>query len=145
MCSVQGAADKKALQCLIALSAEFLKRNPGFEPMLLLVKVNTAFMAIQQAWMQQDMVSVRRWISDGVWQRFNTQFAMMRLLGQKNIVGDIAIRKIFIDAIEQDGAFDIIHVGIHFTAKDDFVSEKFPDLDQRGALEMLQYWSFMRR
>jgi hypothetical protein len=128
-----------------SLPAAFLKRNPGFDPASLLAKVNTAFMAIQQAWMQQDMASVRRWISDGVWQRFNTQFAMMRLLGQKNLVTNVRIRKIFIDAIEQDGNFDIVHVGIHFTASDDFVSEKFPELDQRGTLEMLEYWSFMRK
>jgi predicted lipid-binding transport protein (Tim44 family) len=135
----------KATSQSFSLPAEFIGRNPGFDPALLLAKVNTAFMAIQQAWMQQDMRSVRRWISDGVWQRFNTQFAMMRLLGQKNIIGDIAIRKVFIDAIEQDGNFDIVHVGIHFTANDDFVSQTFPDLDQRGALEMLEYWSFMRK
>lgn len=128
-----------------ALPADFLKRNPGFDPLPLLAKANTAFLAIQEAWMKQDMAPVRRWISDGIWQRFNTQFAMMRLLGQKNLVSNIQIRNTFIDAIEQDGNFDIVHVGIHFSARDDFVSEKFPQLDQRGDLEMLEYWSFIRK
>ncbi len=127
------------------LPAEFLKRNPGFDPAPLLAKANTAFLAIQDAWMRQDMAPVRRWISDGIWQRFNTQFAMMRLLDQKNEISNIAVRKAFIDAIEQDGNFDIVHIGIHFTANDNFVSGKFPELDQRGPLEMLEYWSFMRK
>lgn len=127
------------------LPADFLQRNPGFDPAALLAKANTAFLAIQEAWMKQDMAPLRRWISDGIWQRFNTQFAMMRLLGQKNLVSNIQIRNAFIDAVEQDGNFDIVHVGIHFSARDDFVSEKFPQLDQRGDLEMLEYWSFMRK
>jgi uncharacterized Zn finger protein (UPF0148 family) len=128
-----------------AIPAAFMQRNPGFEPATLIAKVNTAFPAIQQAWTQQDMAPVRRWISDGVWQRFNTQFAMMRLLGQKNLVSNIQVRKIFIDAIEADGNFDVVHVGIHFSANDDFVSEKFPAFNQRGPVEMLEYWSFLRK
>jgi predicted lipid-binding transport protein (Tim44 family) len=135
----------KATAQTFSLPPEFVKRNPGFDPASLLAKANTAFMAIQQAWMQQDMSSVRRWISDGIWQRFNTQFAMMRQLGQKNVVSNIQVRKIFIDAIEQDGNFDIVHLGIHFTANDNFISETFPQLDQCGALEMLEYWSFIRK
>jgi hypothetical protein len=127
------------------LPAEFLKRNPGFEAAVLLAKVQTAFPAIQQAWMQQDLAPVRRWISDGVWQRFNTQFTMMKQLGQSNRISDLRIHRVFIDAIEQDGSFDIAHVGIHFSAHDDFVSAKFPALDQRGPLELLEYWSFIRK
>lgn len=128
----------KATARTYALPADFLKRNPGFDPQSLLTKANTAFLAIQEAWMKQDMAPVRRWISDGIWQRFNTQFAMMRLLGQKNLVSNIQIRNTFIDAVEQDGNFDIVHVGIHFSARDDFVSAKFSELDQRGDLEMLE-------
>lgn len=135
----------KATAQTFSPSPEFLGRNPGFDPQALLAKANTAFLAIQEAWMKQDMAPVRRWISDGIWQRFNTQFAMMRLLGQKNLVSNIQIRNTFIDAIEQDGNFDIVHVGIHFSARDDFVSDKFPQLDQRGDLEMLEYWSFIRK
>jgi uncharacterized Zn finger protein (UPF0148 family) len=127
------------------LPDEFLKRNPGFDPALLLAKANTAFLAIQQAWTAQNMAPVRRWISDGVWQRFNTQFAMMHLLAQTNVVANVQIKKAFIDAIEEDGAFDIVHIGIQFAAEDDFVSAKFPQLDRRGTVEMLEYWSFLRK
>ena len=127
------------------LPAEFMRRNPGFDPATLLAKANTAFLAIQQAWTAQNMAPVRRWISDGVWQRFNTQFAMMRLLGQTNVVGNVLIRKCYIDDWEQDGAFDIVHLGIQFTASDDFVSSRLPQLDRHGQVEMLEYWSFMRK
>jgi len=128
-----------------ALPASFLKRNPGFTPLSLLNKANTAFATIQQAWTNQDMAPARRWISDGIWQRFNTQFAMMRQLGQTNVVANVCIRKSYIAGIEEDGAFDIAHVGIYYTADDDFVSTTFPQLDQCGPLEMLEYWTFVRK
>jgi len=128
-----------------SLPARFLERNPGFAPVSLLNKASTAFVTIQQAWSKQDMASARRWISDGIWQRFNTQFAMMRLLGQQNLVANVRVRKTFIAGIEEDGSFDIAHVGIYFTADDDFTSEKYPKLDRRGPLEMLEYWSFVRK
>src|SRR5664279_2225841 len=76
-----------------ALPATFITRNPGFTPFSLLAKANTAFLAIQQAWTRQDMARVRRWISDGVWQRFTTQIMMMRLLGQQNVVSNVQIKK----------------------------------------------------
>ena len=88
---------------------------------------------------------MRRWISDGVWQRFNAQFAMMRRLGQRNVVSELKVRKVFIDAIEEDGSYDLAHVGIHFTAHDDFVCAKYPQLDQRGPLELIEYWTFIRK
>lgn len=123
----------------------FMARNPGFSPESLLAKANTAFVAIQDAWSKQDMSAVRRYISDGVWQRFNTQFSMMRLLEQQNTVDSIQIRRIFIDGMEEDGKYDIAHLGIHFIANDDFVSAKHPQLDRSGSLETLEYWTFIRK
>jgi len=138
--SVPAASEKT-----FVLPASFITRNPGFAPISLLSKANTAFTAIQQAWSNQDMSPARRWISDGIWQRFNTQFAMMRQLGQTNIVSNVRIRKSYIASIEEDGQFDIAHVGIYYTADDDFVSAKYPQLDRRGPLEILEYWSFVRK
>ena len=129
----------------LPLAASFVARNPGFTPISLINKASTAFATIQQAWSKQDMAPARRWLSDGIWQRFNTQFAMMRLLGQQNLVSNVRIRKTYIASVEEDGAFDIAHVGIYYTADDDFVSEKYPQLDRRGPLEILEYWSFVRK
>lgn len=128
-----------------AIDPAFLHRNPGFRVEPFRARVRTAFLAIQQAWSVQDLAPVRRWISDGVWQRFHTQFLMMRELEQTNRVSAVEVRKIFLDRTEQDGGYDLIHVGIHFTARDDFVSAKYPALDQTGPLELLEYWTFMRR
>ncbi|HEU4719061.1 MAG TPA: TIM44-like domain-containing protein [Bacteroidia bacterium] len=128
-----------------AVSPEFLQRNPSFNEQGFLAKVSTAFSSIQVAWMNMDLSGVRRWISDGVWQRFNTQFVMMKKLGQKNTMEDIRIQGMHIDRIESDGQFDIIHVGIHFTMMDNFITEKYPQLNVAGRLENVEYWSFIRK
>ena len=124
---------------------DFQQRNPAFSQDLFFGKVSTAFHEIQFAWMNQDLSKVRKWISDGVWQRFNTQFVMMQALGQKNTISDISIRKMVIDSVQRDGNYDIIDVGIHFTMEDNFVTEKFPSLNQEGFLENIEYWTFIRK
>ena len=85
------------------IPADFLVKNPDFETAKFKEKVRTAFMDIQQAWMQQDLSKVRKWISDGVYQRFHTQFMMMKQLQQVNEISNIQIQQIFIDDVESDG------------------------------------------
>jgi predicted lipid-binding transport protein (Tim44 family) len=124
---------------------EFMQRNPSFDEQKFYGKVNTAFMEIQDAWMKQDLSRVRKWISDGVWQRFNTQFITMQALGQKNLMEDIKIKKTVIADVQQDGTYDIIDVAIHFTMMDNFITEKQPQLSTEGYLENVEYWTFIRK
>lgn len=128
-----------------AVPPDFMQRNPGFDQQQFFNKVGTAFNEIQLAWMNQDLSKVRRWISDGVWQRFHTQFVMMQALGQRNTMSDIRIQKLVIDQVHRDGNYDIIDVGIHFTMEDNFITDKFPELNQEGFLENVEYWSFIRK
>jgi predicted lipid-binding transport protein (Tim44 family) len=123
----------------------FMQRNPEFDEQKFYAKVNTAFMEIQDAWMKQDLSGVRKWISDGVWQRFNTQFITMQALGQKNMMSDIQVRNTVISDVQQDGTYDIIDVAIHFTMMDNFVTENYPQLSTEGALENVEYWTFIRK
>ncbi|HTL81052.1 MAG TPA: TIM44-like domain-containing protein [Bacteroidia bacterium] len=125
--------------------ADFYQRNPTFNQAAFMQKVNTAFMEIQNAWMNKDLSKVRKWISDGVWQRFNTQFAMMNALGQRNTMSDIKILGAKIDNVDRDGNYDIMDVAIHFTMMDNFVTDKYPQFNQEGFLENVEYWTFIRR
>ncbi len=127
------------------IPAEFIQRNSDFDEAKFYGKVNTAFLEIQDAWMKQDLSKVRKWISDGVWQRFNTQFITMKALGQKNLMDEIKIKKMIISDVQQDGNYDIIDVGIHFTMIDNFVTDKYPQLSTEGYLENVEYWSFIRK
>jgi predicted lipid-binding transport protein (Tim44 family) len=125
---------------------DFLKNNPDFNMDEFKAKVEKAFTEVQAAWGNGDIQSVRRFISDGVYQRFNTQLKMMAVLKQKDIISNVAVENIYIAKAETDGAFDIIHVGIRAGMSDQFVCETMPELNSPGGYESFtEYWSFIRK
>jgi len=123
----------------------FINLNPDFSEAEFIKKAATAFTAIQQAWTQKTIAGARRFITDGVYQRFLTQIKMMELLKQSDEISDIRIINIWIDKVEQDGEFDIIHTGIQASMKDFFTSELSASLNSRMDDEFIEYWSFIRR
>lgn len=127
------------------ISSEFLEKNPDFNKENFKQKVRTAFTEIQNAWMFQDLSKVRKWISDGVYQRFNTQFIMMKQIEQMNEISDINIQQIFIDDVESDGVYDIVHVGIQYSMYDGFESKKYTRLNDGGPLQAMDFWSFIKK
>lgn len=125
--------------------AAFLKRHPDFDQDLFLGKVRTAFLGIQEAWSKQDLAGVRRFISDGVYQRFSAQFTMMGLLRQQNRLSNIRIGQMRIDRADTDGPYDIIQVAVQASMRDRFVCELNHAFDQEGDESFTEYWSFIRR
>jgi len=124
---------------------KFMTNNPGFDEDHFKRKVETAFLKIQEAWEKKDLSDVRKFISDGVYQRFNTQFLMMNILKQTNRINDLKILNIYIDRIETDGKFDIIHTAVHARIDDRFVSEIDSSLNSGGEEEFVEYWSFIKK
>ena len=127
------------------IPSDFLGKNPDFDTEKFKQKVRKAFTDIQDAWMGQDLSVVRKWISDGVYQRFNTQFIMMKQIEQVNEMSDINIQQVFMDDVESDGNYDIIHVGIQYTMYDGFESAKYPKLNDGGPMQALEFWSFIKK
>lgn len=127
------------------ISSDFLEKNPDFDTANFKEKVKTAFTEIQNAWMFQDLSAVRKWISDGVYQRFNTQFIMMKQLEQTNEISNIKIQQIFIDDVETDGVYDIVHVGIQYSMYDGFESKKYTRLNDGGTIHAMDFWSFIKK
>jgi uncharacterized Zn finger protein (UPF0148 family) len=123
----------------------FIRNNPGFDEAEFREKVKTAFIQIQDAWEKQDLSRVRKYISDGVYQRFNTQFRMMKLLKQTNRLENLEVKGIHLDRIDTDGLYDIIHVAIHASIIDHFESELDPSLNSGGKEEFVEYWSFLKK
>ncbi len=124
---------------------EFSRVRPTFDEAAFLAKVRQAFLEIQAAWSDMDIARVRRYLSDGMYQRVNTQFAMMRILDQKNTIEHLEIKSIFIDRVEVDGVHDVIHVGIFAEIQDHFVSGAHPNLNSNYFEEFMEYWSFLRK
>lgn len=123
----------------------FKELHPDFETNLFLEKVSKAFFDIQSAWSEKNISKVRRYITDGMYQRVNTQFKMMEILGQRNIIEKLSLKNLIIDKIESDGVFDIIHVGVYASVKDSFISEKYPNLNSVFWEEFVEYWTFIRK
>jgi hypothetical protein len=123
----------------------FIRNNPDFDEEIFKSNVGLAFHKIQEAWEKQEISGVRRFISDGVFQRFNTQFKMMKLLKQKNSLQDVTVKNIYIDQVDSDGLYDIIHVAIHASITDRFISEMDPSLNSGGNEEFVEYWSFLKK
>ncbi len=124
---------------------KFIAANPSFKFEDYSLKVTTAFVDIQRAWVAQDISGVRKFLSDGVYQRFSTQFKMMQLLKQKNELENIEVKNVIVDSIESDGVFDIIHTAIHAGMTDKFISEMDPSLNSTSSDDFVEYWSFIRK
>lgn len=109
-------------------------------------KISYAFINIQKSWSEKDLPYMRRFITDGVYQRFNAQFTMMNLLNQANVISNIRILNISKIQSRNDGNYEVIDVRINAYAEDQFVSPKYPNLNSPGnAEEFVEYWSFIRR
>lgn len=109
-------------------------------------KVAAAFVAIQQGWSAQSVAPMRRFITDGVYQRFHAQFTMMKLLEQSNPVTGVRVLGVSATKVGRDGAYDFVDVMIQAAANDQFVSRKFPELNSPGGTETFtEFWTFIRR
>jgi hypothetical protein len=108
------------------------------------LKVETAFNKIQHAWSNKNLKDVRHFISDGTFRRFSVQFEMMNLMEQTNELSNIKIHSIYPVFAEEDGPFDIIHVFIEASLKDQFISKRDTSLNSGGEERFVEYWSFMR-
>jgi len=124
---------------------EFKRRNPEFNEEKFLNKVRQAFMEAQRAWEKQNLYNVRRYISDGIYQKFNVQIEMMKALEQTNKIEKLNVISLKIDKYEKDGNFDIIHTAVMADITDRFISTKYPELNQSGTERFIEYWSFIRK
>ena len=124
---------------------EFVATNPNFDLSEFLVKVRKAFIEVQTSWAEQNTNRMRRFITDGVYQRFNTQFKMMKLLQQTNPISNIKIANIWVDKIEQDALYDIMQVGIEASMDDKFECALNHELDEEGFQDFVEFWSFIRK
>lgn len=109
-------------------------------------KIKSSFMGIQDAWQAKDLKKVRKWISDGVYQRFNGQFAMMNKLSQVNKLSNIKIDGIRIARTGTDNGYKTADVAINFTMDDEFISDKYPSFNQKFRGESAtEYWTFIKK
>ncbi|WP_437191216.1 TIM44-like domain-containing protein [Planctomicrobium sp. SH527] len=127
--------------------AAMQKRDPSFNYELFRKRVETAFLKIQQAWSDQDLKSVRPFISDGIFERFSLQIKMMQDADLRNIMTNVQIRTCEAVALYNTVQFDTIHLRIAASALDYKVNlktgKRIPDSEHSGPF--VEFWSFHRR
>ncbi|MBA3829014.1 MAG: TIM44-like domain-containing protein [Taibaiella sp.] len=135
---------RKAMEQEIAdaMPAEQFPFPPGLDP----EKIAAAFLAIQNAWQIQDLKQVRKWLSDGMYQRLTLQIKMMNALKQKNILSNIRIKNIKVARLGISGNYEIADVAIGFIMDDSFTSATLPQLDEKYKDDTAaEYWTFIKR
>ena len=118
---------------------------PGFQLEVFRQKVADAFHKIQAAWSAQNLAEVRPFISDGIYQRFATQFRMMAQLQQRNLLSNVRILGMEPVAAARDGDYDVLQVYVAAAMNDAFVCELDHSLDSEGDDSFVEYWSFIRK
>jgi DNA-directed RNA polymerase subunit RPC12/RpoP len=109
-------------------------------------KISTSFLAIQDAWQNKNLANVRKWLSDGMYQRLTVQMKMMDALQQKNVLSNISIDYINPANVYTDQQYQVFDVSISFTMDDSFISEKLPQFNEKFKGEAAtEYWSFIKR
>ena len=137
------AQDAVATQTALA---KIKQRDPQFTAAALINKSTSAFIEIQQAWSDQDLSKVRRFISDGVNERFSLQIEMQKKQGIRNKMEDVQVLGTEITSIESDSHFDSIHLKITAKAKDSDVSiATGKKIRNNFSGTFVEYWSFLRK
>ncbi len=123
-----------------------IQRDPGFTEEGFLQRSNRAFIAIQDAWSNQDLDRVRHFTSDGVNERFSIQIDMQKSEGFRNQMEDVRILESRIVSVTSDRNFDTIHIEIRAQARDTDVSlETGRKIRTNTTAPFTEYWSFLRK
>jgi len=126
--------------------AALILRDPEFTEEAFLQRTNKAFIAIQDAWSNQDLSTVKRFISDGVCERFSISIEMQKAEGLRNLMEDIRILDSKIVSITSDQHFDTIHVEIRAQARDtDIDLETGKRIRTNTTAPFTEFWSFLRK
>lgn len=108
-------------------------------------KMKKAFFEMQMAWSEKKLGKVRKFISDGMYQRFSVQMMMMDELKQTNKIKKLDLKEFKIVMVDSEPENDVIHIQLKAYIEDQFLSERFPELDQKFNEYFAEYWTFARK
>lgn len=123
---------------------ELLQKIENFNEKEFCEKAVFAFNEVQKAWSAKNLSPVRRFISDGVYQRFNVQLLMMQRLKQNNVVEHLKLIESKIAYVEQEHPYDIIHVQFKAEITEKYESD-YRELNQRYHESFIEFWTFIRK
>jgi hypothetical protein len=139
---LQPAAASNVYKAIAALSV----RDPRFDHDKFYTRVRAGFIAVQNAWSEQNLDPVRPFISDAIYERFTLQFAEQRFLGYRNDMSQIGVLGVLLMHAESDGVYDIATVRINAAALDRRLNLEGRVLSGDITPEpFTEYWTFVRK
>lgn len=132
--------------------AGILKRDPGFDAEKFKERGRLIAEKIQHAWSAGDMRACRRFLSQGVYNRFRIQLKIMRDFEKRqNAMADFRILGFHIHSRQSSGPYDALVVRLDAEARDTMVGvDLTADAAQKAARKaplngFVEYYTFMRR
>jgi predicted nucleic acid-binding Zn ribbon protein len=126
---------------------EMRQHDPNFSEPAFCQRVSAAFFKIQNAWVAQDLKTVRPFISDGVYERFLLQFAEQKAVGYRDQLQNVALDGVSIADVSSTGVFDEIAVRIGARAADFRVSLTDGRIvgGSTDVTSFVEIWTFLRK
>lgn len=131
---------------------DIIKRDPHFDVAAFKARGREIATRIQDAWMAGDMRPVRRFLSQGVYNRFRLQLRIMRDFEKRqNAMADFRIEEFYVAKRRKTGEFDCLVVRMEAEARDLMVSTDKTPVEalalarKAPRTQFVEYYSFMRR
>lgn len=121
--------------------------DPQFDAKAFQARVRPAFFALQRAWCEHDLDSVRSFISDGIHERFALQLAEQRQLGYRDRMDDLEVASLDLAHFTHEGPLEALTVCITAAAIDYRVDLKSGKRRSGSRMKepFQEYWTFVRR
>jgi hypothetical protein len=116
--------------------AEKLKAgDPEFSPEKFMEKAKTIAERLQQSWSDGDMIPVRNYVSQGIFNRFRLQLELMvEDEGVRNIMSDYKVMKVSALALNASKSYQTIHVSLYASGRDATVPAGASEEEKQKAL-----------
>lgn len=126
-------------------------QDPGFDQAAFAARAKGVMAKVDGAWIAGAMGPARRFISDGVYVRFQTQLQLLKAQGLRNAMADWSVVGCELLAAQSDARWDTVHVKMIGQARDADVpatlgAERAAEQARRAPLVRYEeVWSFLRR
>jgi len=108
-------------------------------------KVVIAFMELQEAWSEQKLDLTRRYLSDGMYLKLQSQIDMMKELNLFNRLSNIQMDKVRIANFYQQSDFLILEVEVGAFLREEYRSKKFKQLNSKKDESFTEYYTFIKK
>lgn len=118
-----------------ALTERLKGDDPDFSPEKFMEKSKTIAERLQQAWSDGDMIPVRNYVSQGIFNRFRLQLELMvEDEGVRNLMSDYKVMKVSVLALSASKSYQTLHVSLYASARDVTVAAGASDEQKQKSL-----------